>query len=261
MAGQGTAQYIEEGKYKYIPYNRLFTETESIHIPGIGKMEAYANRDSLSYIKKYGLEDLETVLRATLRWPSYCKAWNSFVQLGWTDDSYILHDLKDLTYKDLLVSFLPNQLQGSIKQQLATFLKISISSTTMKQLEWLEIFSNKKINLKEATPAQVLQHLLEEKWALKKSDKDLVAMIHEFKYILKGKKKTLISYMSVIGDDNIHTAMAKTVGLPLAIIVKMILLDKIKQKGVQIPLKKGIYNPVLKELENLGITFKEKLLN
>ncbi|HET6992225.1 MAG TPA: saccharopine dehydrogenase C-terminal domain-containing protein, partial [Bacteroidia bacterium] len=256
-AGQGTAQFIENGKYKYLPYSRVFTEAETIAVEGWGNFDAYANRDSLSYRAVYGLEKIPTMLRGTLRMPGFCKAWNAFVQLGLTDDTWKIHEADQLSYSQLIESFLPDN-NGSVIERLAKFLGEKDGSEVMKKLEWLGIFSDEKIKLKEATPAQILQDLLERKWVLKPGDKDMIVMQHRFDFSLKGKKHRLISSLVVKGEDEIHTAMAKTVGLPAAIAVKRILSGELKRSGICVPVTHDIYEPVLKELESFGIKFSEK---
>lgn len=257
LAGQGTAMYIENGKYKYIPYNRLFTQTETIQIDGYGNFDGYANRDSLSYRSAYGLENIPTMLRGTLRMPGYCSAWNIFVKLGWTDDSYKIENSHKLTYAQLLDAFLPESNQN-LKKRLADFMQLPEDADEIKKVEWLEIFTDKKIKTENGTPAQILQELLEEKWLLKKDDKDMIVMQHLFEYIINGNKHRITSSLIAKGDDQIYTAMAKTVGLPAAIAVKMILLNQLNLKGVKIPTDKTIYKPVLEELKSFGINFIEK---
>lgn len=257
LAGQGTAQFIENGEYKYIPYNRLFTQICTIEMDGYGKFDAYANRDSLSYRKIYNLEKIPTMLRGTLRMPGYCKAWNVFVKLGLTDDTYKIEASETLTYKQLLEAFLPQGKQ-SVKDKLVDFMGNEMDAETLSKIEWLEILTDRKIRLKDATPAQILQDLLEEKWLLKENDKDMIVMQHEFEYSLKGQTKKITSSLVVKGEDQTYTAMAKTVGLPLAISAKLILQGKIKTRGVTIPTTKEIYEPVLAELETLGVKFVEK---
>lgn len=257
LAGQGTAQFIENNKLKFIPYNRIYTQIETIEVEGYGKFDAYANRDSISYKKPYGLTNTETMLRGTLRMPGYCKAWNVFVKLGLTDDTYKIHGADLLTYTDLLESFLPEG-KLSVKEKLTAFMGADMDAEVMNKLEYLELFSNKPIKLKEGSPAELLQNLLEEKWLLKPGDKDMIVMQHQFEYELGGEHKKLNSSLVVIGDDEVHTAMAKTVGLPLAISIKNFLTGKFKLYGVQIPTVKEIYEPMLTELETLGVVFVEK---
>jgi saccharopine dehydrogenase-like NADP-dependent oxidoreductase len=257
LAGQGTAQFIEEGKLKFIPYNRIYTQTETIEVEGYGKFDAYANRDSIGYKEPYGLNEANTMLRGTLRMPGYCKAWNVFVKLGLTDDTYKIKNANSLTYTDLIESFLPKG-NDSVKEKLVAFMGTDMDAEVIVKLEYLELFSHKPIQLKEASPAELLQHLLEDKWLLKAGDKDMIVMQHQFEYELNGTKKKLNSSLVVVGDDEIHTAMAKTVGLPLAISIKNFLTGKFKLYGVQIPIVKEIYEPMLSELERLNIIFTEK---
>lgn len=261
LAGQGTARYIENRKYKYIPYQRLFSSSEVIKVNGVGEFEGYPNRDSLSYRKIYGIENISTILRGTLREKYFCEAWNVFVQLGLTDDTYPIDDSKNMTYAQLIESFLPISLtKASLVDRLADFSGVDPSGKIMKMIQWTGILSDQVIGLEKATPAQILQHLLEPKWKLQDNDKDRIVMQHIFKF-----KKTdsnniyeLRSSMVVNGENSKHTAMAKTVGLPLAIVTKMILNKKISRRGVIIPVDEDVYLPVLQELNEYGIKFQEE---
>jgi saccharopine dehydrogenase-like NADP-dependent oxidoreductase len=257
LAGQGTAQFIENGNLKFIPYNRIYTQIDSIAVDGYGSFDAYANRDSIGYKEPYGLNNIKTLLRGTLRQTGYCKAWNVFVKLGLTDDGYKIRESNKLTYTQLIDSFLPDG-KASTKEKLKAFMQNDWDADVEAKLNYLELFDNKKIKLAEGSPAQLLQDLLEEKWKLQHGDKDMIVMQHLFEYTLNGKSHKLTSSLVVIGDDEEHTAMAKTVGLPLAITVKNFLTGKFKLSGVQIPIVKEIYEPMLLELEELGIIFTEK---
>lgn len=263
IAGQGgAAKFIQEGKYKYIPYNRLFRRTEIIHIDGLGRFEGYANRDSLRYRSIYGLDDIPTIYRGTLRKKGFCRAWDCFVQLGATDDTYVLENSEDMTYREFINSFLPYNVNDSVELKLRHYLKIDLDDTLWDKLVWLEIFTkNKKIGIKEATPAQCLQKILEEKWALGEADKDMIVMYHKFVYLKDNLFHEIISQMYCIGEDRTYTAMSNTVGLPTAICAKLILTDQIQERGVILPISKEIYEPVLNELESYGICFDEKEIN
>lgn len=258
LAGQGTAKFIQEGKYKFIPYHQLFRRTELIQVENCGKFEGYANRDSLSYREIYGLKDIPTMYRGTLRKPGFCKAWNMFVQLGATDDSYMMDGTENMTHRDFINSFLAYNLHDSVELKFKHYLKIDQDDADLfDKFVWLGIFDETKIGLKNATPAQILQHILEKKWTLEEHDKDMIVMWHRFLYKLDGIHKEIHSSMVVKGDDQIYTAMAKTVGLPVAIATKMILNGTISTPGVHIPITKEIYTPILNELENYGINFSE----
>jgi saccharopine dehydrogenase-like NADP-dependent oxidoreductase len=262
LAGQGTAQYLEDGAVKFIPYNRLFSQIQVIETDGYGKFDAYANRDSISYIDIYGLRDVRTMLRGTLRQHGYCKAWNVFVLLGITDDTSRITHANRYTYTSLVESFLPPS-PGTLKERLKNYLGNNWDEEAERLLDYLEIFSDKKITIAEGTPAQLLQVLLEEKWKLKPGDKDMIVMEHQFEYTitdLPGTVLKLKSSLVVTGKDENHTAMALTVGLPLAITVKNFLTGKFTLNGVQIPTKRIIYEPMLQELEQHGIVFNERPL-
>jgi saccharopine dehydrogenase (NAD+, L-glutamate forming) len=261
LAGQdGPAKFIQNGKYKYIPYNRLFRRTELIEIENYGEFEGYANRDSLKYIEKYNLHGIPTIYRGTLRRPGYCRAWNVFVQLGATDDSYFMEDVENMTYREFINSFLYYHPTDSVELKLYHYMHIDQDSDIIGKLKWLGIFDNTKIGLKRATPAQILEHILKQKWQLLPGEKDLVVMWHKFVYREKGSEKPvkLTSSLVVKGDDDQQTAMAKTVGLPLGIAAKLVLTGKIKLSGMYIPTHPGIYHPILNELEQHGIVFSEK---
>ena len=261
LAAQGpAAKFIQEGKYKYIPYHKIFRRTEYIDIEGYGKFQGYANRDSLRYQELYGLKSVRTFFRGTLRRTGFCRAWDMFVQLGMTDDSYIMENSENMTFREFTNSLLAYDVSDSVELKIQHYLNIDQDSDLMEKLEWLDLFKNIKIGLKNATPAQILQHILERKWTLEPEDKDMVVMWHKFDFTLDSKPKQIQSSMVVTGDNQTFTAMAKTVGLPLAIAVKLILNGVITTPGVQIPLTKEIYEPILNELEEYGISFKEKVL-
>lgn len=263
VAGQdGPARFIQRGKYKYIPYNRLFRRTEKIEIDGYGRFEGYANRDSLKYIDRYGLEGIETIYRGTLRRPGFCKAWNIFVQLGATDDSYIMEDTENMTHADFINSFLYYNELNTVRLKLYHYMHLDQDSDVLEKLEWLGIFDDTPIGLTNATPAQILQHILMKKWELEPNDKDMIAMWHRFDYLNHntGLPETSTASLVVEGDDSEYTAMAKTVGLPLAIAAKLYLTGNLKLSGVHIPTIPELYEPILDELNDYGIVFKENML-
>lgn len=260
LAGQGgAAEFIQEGKYKYIPYHRLFRRTEIIKVDGYGKFEVYANRNSLKYQSIYGFKDILTLYRGTIRRVGFSKAWNMFVQLGMTDDTYILPNSEELSYREFVNSFLPYSPTDSVELKLRHNLKIDQDDLMWEKLLELDLFNpHKKIGIKDATPAKALQKILMDKWTLDPQDKDMILMYHKFGYELDGKTKQIDSSMVILGDDQTYTAMAKTVGLPVAIAAIKILNKEITTYGVQLPINKEVYLPILKELENYGVNFKEK---
>lgn len=259
VAGQGgAAKFLQEGTYKYIPYNRLFRRTEFLDVEGYGRFEAYANRDSLKYQSAYGLDDAKTLYRGTMRRVGFSRAWNMFVQLGMTDDEYTIDDSENMSYRDFVNAFLPYSPTDSVELKFRHALKIDQDDIVWDKLIELDIFNSKKmVELKKATPAQILQKILMDSWTLAEDDKDMIVMYHKFGYELDGKQHQIDSTMVTLGEDQTYTAMAKTVGLPVAIATLAILNEKITTPGVQMPITKEVYEPILKELETYDITFKE----
>ncbi|MFT7251636.1 MAG: saccharopine dehydrogenase-like NADP-dependent oxidoreductase [Flavobacterium sp.] len=260
LAGQGgVAKFIQEGTYKYIPYNKLFRRTEFLEVEGFGRFEAYANRDSLKYRNVYGLDDALTVFRGTMRRVGFSRAWDVLVQLGMTDDSYTIENSENMSYRDFTNSFLPYHPTDTVEIKLGYIQKIEQDDIIWGKLVELDIFNDKKkVGLINATPAQIIEKILTEQWTLQPEDKDMIVMYHKFGYELNGEKKQIDATMVCLGDDQIYTSMAKTVGLPVAIATLKILNKEITTYGVQIPITKEIYLPILKELENYGVNFKEK---
>jgi len=260
LAGQGTAQYIENGDYKYIPYTSLFERTEQMEVLDAGEFEGYANRDSLSYRKSYGLDNIPTLFRGTLRRKGYSEAWNVFVQLGMTDDTYKLENSASITNREFINMFLSFDDSLTVEEKLCKQFNLTTDSVIYQKIAWLGAFSENKVGMENASPAQILQAICEEKWTLGAEDKDMIVMQHQFEYVQDGEQKKLNSSLLVFGDDPRYTSMAKTVGLPVAIATKLILSGAIQSTGVRIPTTKDIYVPVLKELEENGINFIEELV-
>lgn len=258
LAGQGVVKFIQEGKYKYIPYHKVFNRIEKININGYGSFEGYANRDSLKYREVYGIDDIPTLYRGTLRRPGFCRAWDLFVQLGATDDSYTMENTEKMTHREFINSFVFYHPGDSVKLKVAYHMGIGIESDELEKLTWLGLFDDTVVGLKNATPAQILQHILEKKWTLEPDDKDMIVMMHRVFYKINGSLKRLISELVVKGDDSTYTAMAKTVGLPMAIATKHIANGVINSPGVLLPITKEIYEPTLKELSQHGIEFVER---
>lgn len=262
LAGQGgAAKFIQEGAYKYIPYCNLFRRTEFLEVEGYGRFEAYSNRDSLKYRSVYGLDDVLTLYRGTIRRVGFSKAWNMFVQLGMTDDSYVMEGSEAMTYRQFVNSFLPYHPTDSVELKMRHILKIDQDDIMWDKLVELDLFSrSKKVGLKNATPAQILEKILSDSWTLQPEDKDMIVMYHKFGYEWNGITSQIDSKMVCIGDDQMYTAMAKTVGLPVAMATLLILNGKIQTSGVQLPIQKEVYEPILKELESYGVVFNEQAM-
>ncbi len=258
LAGNGVSQFIHDGRYKYIPYHRLFDRTLSRKILSYGDFEVYPNRDSLKYRGIYGLKDIPSMYRGTIRRPGFAKAWNVFVRLGMTEDDYVLEDSENMTYRQFINAFLKYEPNTPVEIKLQEYCRNAEDPVVFEKLKWLGLFDDRKVGLKNATPAQILQKLLVEKWSMDPEDKDMIIMQHEFKYTIGNEDKMIVSAMAVEGKNQEETAMAMTVGLPLGVATKLLMLGKIKPKGVTLPIQKNIYQPILTELESFGISFEEK---
>ena len=257
LAGSmGVAQYLYKGRYKNIPYHRLFKRLTEIDVPEYEQFESYPNRDSLQYRELYGLYDAHTILRGTMRRPGFCAAWNAFVQLGLTDDRYPVRNVENMTYADFVRAYLPYS-EDNLMTNFSRYIGIDITSETMQRIRWLGLLDETPIGLRDATPADVLQKLLESKWQAEPDDEDMVVMQHQFEYAQEGQTAQHVTSLVVTGQLSGFTAMAKTVGYPLGIAAKLILEDKISQRGLLIPVHREIYQPILKELATLGLRFTE----
>ncbi len=258
LAGQGTSRYIEKGDLKFVPYQQVFKRTENIHFDRLGDFDGYPNRDSLGYRKVYGLEGIKTMLRGTLRRAGFCKAWDVFVQLGLTDDSFRLEMPKGSNLRQFLNSFLPYKKDLSVEEKLAEAIP-DMDFPTFEKIQWLGFFGNRELPKTSGSPAEILQAILEEDWALYPEDNDMIVMQHLFEIKTKEGIKRLNSSLVCFGEDSTYTAMAKTVGLPLAIAVDHFMDGKIDTIGLHVPVIPEIYDPILKKLEELGIRFTEKV--
>ena len=258
-AGQGSpAKFIERGKYKYVPYYRLFDNTETINIDEMGEFEVYPNRDSLKYRELYNLGDIKTMKRGTIRKVGFSKSWNMLIKLGLTDDSYRISNSKNMSIREFTNCFLPYDPNKSVEKKIQKELNIKSFNDEMNKLKAIYLFDDeKKIMTDNGTPAEILEEILRDAWKLEKNDRDMIIMHHEFKYRNANEIKKTTSTMVCIGDNKEFTAMSKTVGLPLAIASILILNEKIKIKGIIRPIHQQIYNPVLEKLNQFNINFKE----
>lgn len=255
LAGYGgTAKFRRNGDLKFIPYHRLFSQITPISIAGHGEFDGYANRDSLKYASVYNLDNIPTLYRGTLRKSGFCKAWNALIQLGLTDNSFELEDLQNMSWKQLTGSFLDDNGKSDTESALLEF---TGDHEVTRKLKWLGILDDQPIGIRKGSPAAALQRLIEQKWKLDESDKDMIVMWHRFYFRRGGERREIQSSLVIEGEDPVYTAMSKTVGLPIAIAVKMILANELKLTGVHLPILPEIYNPVLKELEEFGVVFTE----
>ncbi|MBK7631639.1 MAG: saccharopine dehydrogenase NADP-binding domain-containing protein [Ignavibacteriales bacterium] len=252
-AGMASARYVKDGKLKIVPYSRVFTDNHLVDVPSLGKFESYPNRDSIKYRRIYNIPSIPNVFRGSLRKIGFCKAWNALVQIGLTDNRYIVPDSDKLNYNDWLSFYLDKKNGIDIRQAVAEFLNESESSDVIKKIEWLGLLSDEKIQLTDVSPAEILLDLLKQKWNFSEKDKDMVILQTEIEYEIKNKIERLVSSLVLYGKPGFNTAMSASVGLPLGVGAKLILSNSIKEKGVIIPIYPDIYEPAMQELAELGI--------
>lgn len=264
LAGAGTpARYLNKNQIKFIPYHRLFKTAEIVQVPSFGPLEAYANRDSIPYAQLYSLPKIETLLRATFRYPDFTLGWAVLVELGLTNDNLQLSFRSNATGADFLMSFMPSiNNKYEIKQYLYNFIENEFNQPLKKeqiwnQLTFLGLTDHTPLPITKGTAAQILQSLAEPKLKLHQQDTDLVVMHHSFEYTIGLKKFETSSSLVLKGKNNEETAMAATVGLPLAIAASLFLNGNLSLKGVCIPIQKEIYKPVLDKLTHFGVVFQE----
>lgn len=257
MAGKNPAKYIMNKKIVDVPGPKLFATNWKVDIPGFGELEAYPNRNSLPYKELYNIEDTETMFRGTLRYPGWCATMKKIVDLGLLDDEKV-YDLRNLTYAEFMKNFVISSKYDDLKKDLASQWNIDVTSNPIYRVEWLGLLGDERIDLDKGTAMDVLCKILLDKLKYEPEERDLVVLHHEFVVEYPDKKQNITSTMIDYGIPGGDSSMSRTVGLPAAIAVKLILKGVIKETGVHIPVKPEIYKPILEELKNQNISCKEK---
>jgi saccharopine dehydrogenase-like NADP-dependent oxidoreductase len=263
MAGENGAQYLYKGKIKVVPHHEVFQRTWPVELEGIGKVEAYPNRDSLQYKDLFGLDYVHTMIRGTLRYPGWSETWLQIVRLGLANDTIQLTNLRDINYREFVEMFLPlHTSSANLEHRVANFLNISPTGSIMQKMEWLGLFSDEPVQCKHVnTAAEVLVDLLKRKLELPEKGKDMVAIVHELEAFFpkeKNRREKTTSTFIKYGEPGGYTAISQTVGLPAAIATELLLTDKLPITGCHIPTHPTVYPLVLDALKNMGYEFTEK---
>lgn len=257
-AGSSGAYYKKKGEIVEVLYSKVFAdEKQLVEVPGIGSLSWYPNRDSLSYIDTYQLHGISTFIRTTLRYPSFCRGWNKIVHLDLTNKNDHEEIKNCISFEDWFILKKEKFLENETGIDESVF----FDSEFLEQVDFVGLRSKEKLPELFPDSGSLLQYLLEKNLAMKPADKDMVIMLHEIEFSISEENKQTRSYLIVKGHDKTHTAMAKTVGLPLGIAATLILENKIKVTGLHIPVIPEIYEPILKELELNGVQFNEKTSN
>ena len=263
MSGESGAQFMEDGLIKIVPYHHVFHHTWRVDVDGVGTLEAYPNRDSLSYMQSFGLADVRTMVRGTLRYPGWSETWARMVQLGLPNETLRIPNLADRSFAEVVEMFLPLNISGpKLDTRVARFLGISPTGKIIENMRWLGMFSDEPTGCQGDTAAALLIDVLSRKMPLDDDGRDLVVLKHELEVEYPGQDRaaeTLISTMVVEGEPGGMTAMARTVGLPAALAVRMVLTGQLDLTGSHIPTHPSIYEPVLADLAQEGIGFTERV--
>jgi len=262
LAGKNSAHFLQNGKEVFIEAKDLFASYRMMKIEGVGEFEAYPNRDSVPYKDLYGIEDTDTILRGTLRYPGWCPTMKIMGDLGFLNEEP-LPELAGKTYRELtahLIGVREVKDEKEIRKKVAEYLGIDFNARELDRLEWLGLFSEIPLAEGADNALDYLCHLMQSKMPYEKGERDMIILQHNFvaEYHGGAKKEQIVSTLVEYGTPEGHTAMARTVGLPAAIATKMILNNEIRESGVEIPIKPEIYNPILDELEKEGIKFEER---
>ena len=258
LAGQGgTATFLDQGRVRVIPPHRTFQSLTSIEVNG-RSYDGYPNRDSLGYRELYGLDDAETLVRGTLRSSGFSQSWDILVQLGMVRDDAILTWPKGTSWSDWTRSFLPASAEKGQSVRDAVKHVTGATDDVLERLDWLGLFdaTTGPANV-TGTPAQMVESLITVKWVLSPEDRDMIVMWHRFDYEINGVQKARTSSLTLEGKDSTFTAMSDTVGLPMALAVKPLLNGEFGKTGVDVPMSKVYYEPLLRGLVDLGIRFVE----
>jgi len=257
LAGKNSAQYLKDGQQIFIPPQDLFDDYLMINIEGLGEFEGYPNRDSLPYIELYGIKSTKTMFRGTLRNKGWCSTLKKIADLGLLEEEG--KDWTGLTYKDFLKKLMNDPVEEDIKKALSAHLNIEENSDIIQRYEWLGLLSDEPLPLEKDSPLNILGAKMLEKLQYEEGERDMIMLQHQFIASYPGdKKEKITSTLIDFGIPHGDTSMARTVGLPAAISTKLILEGKIEKTGVHIPVTPEIYIPILQELKELDIVFKEK---
>ena len=257
LASKNPSKWLQDGKKLSFPGEKLFENYTLQDVPGVGTFENYPNRNSVPYKDIYGLKDAKTVYRGTFRMTGWCETMRKIVALGWLSEKPV-ENFTGKTYGDLTRKIIGAGSKDDLFQAAARFLELKPYSTVMKRLEWLGLFSDEPLPEDRDNPLDYLNVLTLKRMALAEDERDMIVMHHEFIAEYDNKKEYVTSTLVEYGIPHDDSAIARTVSIPAAIAVKMILEEKINIEGVHIPVIPEIYNPILDELEGMNIIFKEK---
>jgi saccharopine dehydrogenase-like NADP-dependent oxidoreductase len=258
LAGNNDAVYLRHGKVVELNTRDLFKAPFHVNFPEIGELEVYPNRDSLAYKEIYGIPEAQTMFRGTFRYKGWCETLDAIKKLNLISPEKF--DMTGMSYSDMVKSRIQSAASISdVRALAADFLGISADAHALEAICWLGLFSPAKMNRALESTFEVTSDLMIDRMSLGQTERDMVVMQHTFLAAFSdGRKEVIRSRMLDYGTLQTDTSIARTVALPAAIGVEMILAGQINVKGVHVPVIPEIYNPVLDNLEKLGIRMVEE---
>lgn len=256
LAGKNSARFLKDGQEIFIAPENLFASYEIVPIEGLGEFEGYPNRDSLPYIDLYGIHSTKTMLRGTLRNKGWCATMKKIGELGLLDERE--QEWSGMTFRHFLRALMNEPEEVNLRQALSSHLHIEEDSDIIQRLEWLGLLGEEPLPIEKGSPLQILAAKMTEKLRYEEGERDMIILQHTFiASYPDGQEEKITSTLVDFGIPGGDSSMARTVGLPAAISSRLILEGKIKRSGIQIPVLPEIYEPILEELKELGIVFKE----
>lgn len=255
LAGKNPAKYMSDGKVVDVPGPELFAHHWPCSVVGFGDLEVYPNRDSLPYIEAYDIGTVSSMFRGTLRYPGWCDTLKAIVDLGLLDEKE-RDDLAELTFAQLVARLIGSD-GVHLKADLATHLGIATEAKPITDLAWLGLLRDDPIPAEDRTYLDVVASRMLAKMQYAPGERDMLVMQHEFVAEYPDRTEKVTSTMIDYGIPNGDSSMSRLVGLPAAIAARMLLQGEIELTGVHTPTIPAIYEPVLSELDKMGVTFRE----
>ncbi len=255
LAGRNSASYRKDGRLVNVAGEKLFQHHWLKKVGRLGDLEVYPNRHSLVYEQWYDMPGTETFFRGTFRYPGWSETIDKIIELGFLCEEENA-SLSDMTYTEMMATLIGKR-GKALRKDVADYLHLPADSPILDRLQWLGLFSDEKIAKVRPTPIDILTDLMLQKMSYRPGERDMVVLQHDFIVQFAQQREHIRSLLLDYGQPDGDSSMARTVSLPTAIAAKLIVHDKVNLRGVQIPVDAEIYEPVLHELETLGIRFEE----
>jgi saccharopine dehydrogenase-like NADP-dependent oxidoreductase len=258
LASRNPAVFLRDGEEVKIPGPELFSRYETVDIPGVGTFDGYPNRNSLSYVDTYGIPETNAMFRGTLRNRGWCDSLKAFADLGLLDEQVV--DWSGKRYCDVALRRATGGGAGSSDPAaaVAEYLQLTEDAHPVRVLDWLGLLSTDALPHGETSPLDVLVGIMYEKMQYEPGERDMVVLQHEFLAETSAGRERITATLAEYGIPHGLTAMSRTVGLPAAIACRLILESRVDATGIQTPVTRQWYEPILGELASQEIRFAEQ---